>query len=331
MATLISIIIPVYNSEKTLHRCINSILNQTFCDWELLLIDDGSKDKSGIICDEYAVKDKRIKSFHKKNEGVSTARNIGLNNSIGKLVTFVDSDDWVKEKYLENLINHMSDEIDLVISYAEFYNAKGCKKEYYPSKIVTDANFESIFTENDMHWHTSPWSKLFRMDIIRNYNFKFCEGMHIGEDALFLYSYILRSKKIYISSDTDYCYFETSQDSLTKRINILSSELLSYDNINSIINRMIEEKSIKSKNALEKLGWLIAYYQRRILNALYHNNIPFNYRLSILKEKEWNYYIMYINCNSVKERILITLLKNRMFILYDFLRFFSVFIKLIVR
>lgn len=96
----VSIIIPVYKAEKYLNRCIDSILAQTFTDWELLLIDDGSPDRSGDICDEYAKKDTRIRVFHKNNGGVSSARNLGLDNVLGEYVTFVDSDDWLLENTL---------------------------------------------------------------------------------------------------------------------------------------------------------------------------------------------------------------------------------------
>ena len=100
--SLISVIVPVYNSEQTLHRCIDSILGQTYRNFELLLINDGSKDRSGEICDEYARQDSRVKVFHKENGGVSSARNVGLDNARGDWVTFVDSDDWVGDTYLDN-------------------------------------------------------------------------------------------------------------------------------------------------------------------------------------------------------------------------------------
>lgn len=324
---MISIIVPVYNAAKTIERCVDSIIKQTYIDWELLLINDGSNDNSPVICDRYAKQDSRIRVFHKENGGVSSARNLGLNNVNGDWVTFVDSDDWIKEKYLEHLISHVDDCIDLVISYAYIYNELGKRKECYPSKIVTDDNFESIFIENDMHWHTSPWSNLYRMDIIRKFSLGFCEGMYIGEDALFLYSYLLVSKKFFISSDTDYCYNEISQNSLTKRINKLSSELLSYTKISNIVKSLIKVKKIKSITALNRLEWLIACYQRRVLNSLYHNRVSFYRRLRILKGGQWNYYIKYIKNCSIKEKILIFLLKYKFFILYDFLRLSSMIIK----
>lgn len=100
----ISIIVPVYNAERYLHRCIESILAQTFKDFELLLIDDGSKDNSGYICNEYAGKDERVKVWHKENGGVSSARNVGLDNVKGEWVTFVDSDDYISSNYFDNLL-----------------------------------------------------------------------------------------------------------------------------------------------------------------------------------------------------------------------------------
>ena len=102
----ISVIAPVYNVEKYLPRCIDSILAQTFTDFELLLIDDGSKDHSREICDEYAKKDSRIRVFHKENGGVSSARNLGLDNVKGEWITFVDSDDYLKMEFLSNLTKY---------------------------------------------------------------------------------------------------------------------------------------------------------------------------------------------------------------------------------
>lgn len=100
----ISVIVPVYNTEKYLHRCIDSVLIQTYQDFELLLIDDGSKDSSGVICDEYAAQDARVRVFHKDNGGVSSARNLGLDNVRGEWITFVDADDWIEPEMLELLL-----------------------------------------------------------------------------------------------------------------------------------------------------------------------------------------------------------------------------------
>ena len=98
----VSIIVPVYKAEAYLHRCIDSIIVQTFTNWELLLVDDGSPDRSGVICDEYAGKDERIKVFHKENGGVSSARNLGIDKAVGEWLCFIDSDDTIQPTYLDN-------------------------------------------------------------------------------------------------------------------------------------------------------------------------------------------------------------------------------------
>lgn len=324
---MVSIIIPVYNSERTLRHCLDSVISQSFLDWELILVDDGSTDQSGEICNKYAAKDQRIKVFHKKNGGVSSARNIGLDYAKGEWIVFVDADDFVKESYLVHLLEHSQKKVDLVISYAEIYSGNNIQKESYPAKLVDETNFESMFIENDMNWHTSPWSKLYKRNIIEENHLRFCESMHIGEDAVFLYSYMLCANTIYVSSDTDYCYFAYTPGSLTKRVNSLMSETIAYNQIRAIVEFMILKKSIKNSIALKNLHWLIASYQRRLLNALYYNKEQKQKRLHILRNTDWNYYIEHIYSNSLKERILITLLKAHLYKFYDLIRTLVILIK----
>lgn len=166
---LISIIIPVYNSEKTLNRCVNSILNQTFMDWELLLVDDGSTDKSGKICDQYALKDFRIRVFHKKNGGVSSARNTGLDYAIGSWITFVDSDDFIDATFLDTLIRLQSS--DLCISGIQFINNETIllpPEEYI--KIENVAELDNLL--NKLYF-TAPWGKVYKNEIIQKNNIRF--------------------------------------------------------------------------------------------------------------------------------------------------------------
>lgn len=317
----ISVIVPVYNSEKYIRRCVDSILTQTYVDFELLLINDGSTDRSGEICDEYAVKDCRVRVFHKKNGGVSSARNIGLDNAKGEWVTFVDSDDWVSNSYLYNLLSHI-DSVDLVISYAEIvYSTGKRRKENYGSKIITD-KYDVLFVENDLNWHTSPWSKLFKTNLCEN--LRFIEGMHIGEDLAFLYTYMLNCDKVYVSSDTDYFYYVENQDSLTKRVNHLNEELLSYHNVNQVIGKLIKSKGITSPKALSKLGWITAYYVRRVLNSLYYDGEKrtLSSRIKYIKTLDLEKYVKYIEISSYKERIYLYMLKFRLFVLYDLIRVF---------
>ena len=117
---MISIIVPIYNAEQYLHRCIDSILHQNYTDFELLLIDDGSKDASGAICDEYAAKDTRVRVFHKENGGVSSARNLGLDNAQGEYITFCDADDYVDQEWLAAYRDAIAGDIDLAIQSCHY-------------------------------------------------------------------------------------------------------------------------------------------------------------------------------------------------------------------
>ena len=145
----ISVIVPVYNTEQYLHRCIDSILAQTYTDFELLLIDDGSKDNSGKICNEYAAKDSRVRVFHKENGGVSSARNIGLDNAKGGWISFVDSDDWISTEYLENLFNAVDNTVDLVVAYAHLVDYQEPDKFEFPDYLIDINNIDILFEKND--------------------------------------------------------------------------------------------------------------------------------------------------------------------------------------
>ena len=111
---MVSIIVPVYNVEKYIEECIDSLINQTYKDIEVILVDDGSTDASGEICDRYAQKDSRVKVYHNENDGPSKARNFGLDKATGEFVTFVDSDDWIESEAIELLISVIEDDIDVI-------------------------------------------------------------------------------------------------------------------------------------------------------------------------------------------------------------------------
>ena len=151
---VISVIVPIYNSEKYLHRCIDSILAQTFSDFELLLINDGSTDKSGEICREYMLKDLRVRAFNKENGGVSSARNFGLNKACGEWIAFVDSDDCIDAAYLQAFFNSVSSKIDLIVTSVS--EEKSIKVEEYIKGILMRRMPPSV------------WGKLYRKKILKD-------------------------------------------------------------------------------------------------------------------------------------------------------------------
>ena len=151
MESILSIIVPVYNVEQYLPRCIDSILNQTFATFELILVDDGSTDRCSIICDEYTKKDNRIKVIHKKNGGLSDARNVGIEKAKGKYISFIDSDDFIIDKTYEILVLEAEkNNLDVITGNAiNYYSAKKAKpkikKRSFEKKIMTGREFLKNF------------------------------------------------------------------------------------------------------------------------------------------------------------------------------------------
>lgn len=210
---LVSVIVPVYNAEKYLNRCIDSILSQTMTDFELLLIDDGSKDNSGRICDEYSEKDARVRAFHKPNGGVSSARNLGLDNAIGKWITFCDADDVVLPSWLSNFIDNACDSVDYVIQgfLADKTMSKSDDSEF-TNRRKFSFSFEGtmedgllLMSKNSMLGYV--WCKLFRHSIIKQFDVSFNESYNYQEDMIFNLSYLQHCKKIKSIDDVGYCYY----------------------------------------------------------------------------------------------------------------------------
>ncbi len=199
----ISVIVPVYNAEKYLHRCVDSILSQTFTEFELLLIDDGSTDKSGEICDEYAIKDSRIRVFHKENGGVSSARNLGLDNALGEWVTFMDSDDDITLKWLEEFYNYIKwSEKVLYVQHAHCLNGR--------IDVLLHENLSSyvdkdVFLFEDGFGYV--WNKLFKKDIILKNNIYFDEKLKCYEDEIFVLEYCSYVDSIMMLPVAEYYYY----------------------------------------------------------------------------------------------------------------------------
>lgn len=211
---VISIIVPIYNAGKTLHRCIDSILSQTYTSWELLLVDDGSTDSSGVICDEYAAQDARVRVFHKENGGVSFARNVGLDNARGEWITFVDADDWISMDYLKEMMTHSDS--DLVI--ADFVvEGEGQWNEILPVGQWQGKELSGII-ERDVALarFTAPWCKLLKKSLI-GHN-RFYTELTTQEDALFMFRYLCAVHVLRITSDKGYHYNRKTIESLSKSL-----------------------------------------------------------------------------------------------------------------
>lgn len=203
----ISIIVPVYNTEKYLRCCIESILAQKFPDFELLLIDDGSTDGSAAICDSYAAKDNRVRVFHKANGGVSSARNMGLDNAEGKWVVFCDGDDSVAVGYLDSLLAIENE--DMVMDSSGF-DALPLENRVWCGKDIAEALI------HDTCYKTTPWGKLFDLSLLRQRNIRFDERISSGEDSLFVFLYLAHIRTLRTTSARNYFYNKGLEVSLSK-------------------------------------------------------------------------------------------------------------------
>ncbi|MGN0550981.1 MAG: glycosyltransferase family 2 protein [Acutalibacteraceae bacterium] len=245
----ISIIVPIYNSEQFLSRCVDSILKQTVTDFELLLIDDGSPDKSGIICDEYASKDNRIRVLHKENGGVSTARNIGLDSALGEYICFVDSDDFLEKNYLEVLLkNSLENNAEMIV----------CSYFSHSAREISYCNMKtSIIDHCNENWKTAdlisssfmyyPWNKLFLRKILEKNNIRFDETIKFSEDLIFNCNYIVYCQTIVTLSEELYHYNqENLQNASSKYFPLYFKYLIArFISQEEAINKLKIENCIK--------------------------------------------------------------------------------------
>ena len=221
MQEKISIIVPVYNVENYLERCVESILKQTYTNFELLLINDGSTDQSGELCDQLVSKNGNIKVFHLKNAGVSNARNVGIQNSTGEWITFVDSDDFITNDYLETLISAVDGDDSIGFSIARLHHIKNGQITELPvfsgkeEKWSTEQTMRELLTTSKTSFF--PVAKLFRREIISDFTFN--TDYHLAEDALFLTEVLLKTKCTSIFIDKPIYYYDHRQGSATTSVN----------------------------------------------------------------------------------------------------------------
>lgn len=265
---LYSIIIPVYNVEKYLHRCLDSVINQTYTKLEIILVNDGSKDNSGIICDKYAESDSRIRVIHQKNQGVSSARNAGLNIATGDYISFIDPDDYIELNMYEQLSLHLSEHaVDIVrfgalrngdvlnwLPFEGFYEGEDFEKEILLPMIGSE-KFGGMFILGVL------WMHVFKRDLIEKHNIRFNKKLRRCEDRLFtiscmmfssgelflrdtLYHYIINDESLSNKYDSDRweqenLYLENLKNLYTKNKNTTFVELANGRQANDYILRVI--------------------------------------------------------------------------------------------
>lgn len=307
---MISIIVPVFNVEKYLARCIESIIKQTFKDWELILINDGSKDNSGKICDEYATKDNRIKVIHKKNEGVSKARNTGIALAKGEYICFIDSDDWIEATYLSNFETNRChydfyfsgifyDTYDIVYSYKK-YKERVCRNKY---------EIRDEFFKQDLLSNGYPWGKLYKSNVIKDNNLRFNENLTINEDHIFVFQYFCCVDTLYITNTAGYHYtvFDNSGRKLSGKINSYTELKSAAEHFELIINKLYPLWNISHNEYSQLINNFVISKRLSALRSL----ILLNEKRFFSKELEYWGKTTYSG-NNKKEEFLLFIIKARL-------------------
>lgn len=261
-----SVIIPVYNAEKTLHRCVDSLLNQNYSDMELILVNDGSPDRSLDICNEYKNRDARVQVIDKPNGGVSTARNVGLDAAVGEYVLFVDSDDYVSENYfqmLDELGANRNDDF-LMFSYSVTDGKSVQPKIAEPFKSdCAEENVPRFCWMLYTKTINQPWSKRYVRKIIKDNRIQFPENLYIGEDKCFNLQYATHCSSILISPELLYYVSVENDQSLSRKIRPDLSQ--QFEILDAKIHQIIQEADIPESHraqyiAAENLIQLRAVY-----------------------------------------------------------------------
>lgn len=263
MNPTVSIIVPVYNAEATISRCIESIINQEYRDFELLLIDDGSIDSSGTICDRYAAEDSRIRLIHKENTGVSETRNMALDLACGTYLQFLDSDDWITPNATRLFVEEAERyHCDMVIS--DFYRVVGKrvahKGDIDDDCVLTQEEFSAHMLQNPADFYYGVlWNKLYRRDIVEKYHLRMNPEISWCEDFMFNLEYIRHAEVFYALQVPVYYYVKTKGSLASQGMSIsktIKMKLMVFEYYNNFYKHVLDEEDYE-KNRLQVYRFLV--------------------------------------------------------------------------
>jgi glycosyltransferase involved in cell wall biosynthesis len=268
----ISVIVPVYKAEKYIHRCIDSILKQTFTDFEVLLIDDGSPDKSGEICNDYAQKDSRVRVFHKENGGVSSARQCGLDNAIGQYIIHVDPDDWIESNMLNDLLDKANaSNADMVICdyYQDTVSTGNCA---YIKQEPTSLDANSVLKDMIYRLYGFCWNKLIKRECFKKYNISFPIHFSVQEDLYVIMSLLKHNIIVSYISKAYYHYNIGINDNSLLHVKKYSENIYKEDvaKFNSFSDLMRETDYYRDTQSL-----IAAYIINRAFESNYFSSSEF--------------------------------------------------------
>lgn len=315
---MVSIVIPVYNVMKYLNGCLESIKAQTYEDWECILIDDGSTDNSGYICDEYSERDSRFKVFHIPNGGVGNARNLGIEKISGKWVAFIDSDDTISPTYIESLVdaaeNYNSD-LTVTRYSIENENTSQIKDYNFIPGFFLRQEMGTFFLKQTHHFFYSSCYKLYKAEILLKNPIRFATDINLGEDLLFSTSFLSYITSVAFINGGKYCYLQ-HKGSLIQRERKFTETYSLYQQFLNIYSKEIYGRFSKAMDLY--LGRELVTLLELVLTGM--DSLPINNRKKILKQLDYKFYKKYKECISWKEWIMKQLLIFRFSKSYLYLR-----------
>lgn len=254
MGTKISIIVPIYNAQKTLERCIDSILKQDYSDFELLLINDGSKDESGKICDAYAEQDSRVRVIHKENSGVSASRNLALKEAKGEYLQFLDADDWITPNATRLLVESLEQNCcDMVI--ADFYRVIGERLSHKGSidedGVLSREEFANLMMENPADFYYGVlWNKLYKKSIIEKNSLCMNPKISWCEDFMFNLEYIRHCENIFVLQVPIYYYVKTKGSLVSQSMSLaktIKTKMMVFEYYTDFYKQVLTEEEYEKK------------------------------------------------------------------------------------
>ncbi len=271
MNELVSVIVPVYNTENKLKKCINSVTNSSYTNLEIIIVDDGSEEKTALLCNQLKQQDKRIKVIHQKNKGVSCARNKGIDIAKGEYITFVDADDYIDEKMIKVLLTNLR-KYDADISmckYNEIYRDKKIcinkVSEIIKIQEVPDVLID-FFEKNEIGWNV--WGKMYKREIVGTT--RFLEGKRTAEDMYFLYQVLKKTKRLVIKENALYNYVKWDTSTMN------SKNIDKFFDTFSLIQKVYEDSEVSEVYNESKLKFYLCkslwFFKLIVVKGTKNNN-----------------------------------------------------------
>lgn len=269
---MISIVVPIYNSKKNILQLISSIQKQTYEDWELILIDDGSIDNSLTICKQIAVKDVRIKVIHQENQGPSVARNVGIRAAKGEWITFVDADDGLLDCFLESMINVVKNSKDIDVVFAGYLIVESRNINVFTYDTVIYNGVKEIrkaITETNLLHRCCPWGKMFRRSVMVDNLIVFDEQLSHSEDRLFFYDFLIFARGMATTSSVGYLYDSTQSGTLKSKVLTPQQLALRQYRLAEAANRLIQYFDLNGEELFSIAKHLLLLFSNAIQNLYY--------------------------------------------------------------